>query len=155
MSNISKIFKVIGHLFTNLFNEARKAFNKLSPEQQQALRDGTGLAALINSMLDKTPAEIRAAIATRFPNLDEPLVEAAIFKLAERFGLPHMTTLETMIELIKERFASAQGEAWEQDAHLAGLVFSAAFAPKGTRTAAIISLLEYVYHDLVRPLFFK
>lgn len=139
----------------DLFNSLDKAYHKLSDEEKQALNDGTGLSALINSMLDKSAEEIKSAIQKKFPTIDEAKLEAAVFHLATTFGLGSFTSLDEAIDAIKRHFAGQTGKAWEIAAHTAGTVFAVLFAPPATKVATIVSFIEYVYQIFVRPKFVK
>jgi hypothetical protein len=141
---MSKFLDKIGHFFTGLFNAAKRAYNKLSPEQQDALVHGTGLISLINSMAESTAEQIRAAITLQFPNLDEAKLEAGLFQIANQFGLAP-TNIDEAIEAIKTKLAGLTGKFWAIASHNAASIFAVFAAPIGTKVAAIVSLIEYAY----------
>lgn len=150
MNFFKKIGKAIASVFKSLFNAAEKAYNKLSPEQQAAIQNGSGLVALINSMTESTPVEIRAAIQKQFPNLDEKKLEDAIFHLAQAFGLTSASNIDEEIEAIKKYLSELQGKAWATASHIGASVLAVFFAPADTKVGVLFSLIEWAYHKFFK-----
>jgi hypothetical protein len=144
------IFTFIGHLFEGLFNAAKKAYNGLTPEQQTALQQGSGLVAIINNMITATPAEVRAAIQAKFPELDEKKLEEGLFGVAKAFHITELTSLDDVIVAIQKHLESLQGNLWEVASHAAASALAIIFAPPETKFAAIASLLEWVYQHFIK-----
>lgn len=148
---LDKLLSVIGHFFAGLFNAAKKAYKNLTPEQQAALLNGSGLVEIINSMLDKTPAEVRAAIQQKFPNLPEPLIEAALFKVVHAFNLiPTTNSLEDVIAAVQKKLTELDGKEWATVSHGMAVVISVFLAPPETKVAAIVSLIEFVFQHFIK-----
>lgn len=143
------IFSAIGHFFEGLFNEAKKAYDKLSPEQKLALQQGSGLVAIINNNLNAAPAAIRAAIQKAFPTVDEAKLEATLFEVAKSFGITQATNLDEAIAAIQKHLGSLKGKAWEIASHAAASLAAAWFSPE-TRTGVIVSLMEYVFQFIIK-----
>jgi hypothetical protein len=153
------IFSKIGLFFVGLFNAAKKAFEGLSEAQQQALISGSGIVAIFNDMLLDAPEAIRKAIAERFPELDEPKLESALFELASHFGISFSPTegspqnLEDLIILIQTyllKQKNKNGKLWAIASHGAASVLAVLFAPPETKVASVVSLLEWVYQEFVK-----
>lgn len=144
------IFKIIGAFFVGLFNAAKKAYSKLSPEQQDALQAGTGLVAILNDNLAATPEQIRLLIQQRFPNLDEESLEKALFSVLQQFNLTVAENLDQAIVTIQGHLSSLEGKAWAVASHGVAAALSVAFGPKETKVATIVSLLEWVYQHFIK-----
>ena len=144
------IFHSIGHFFVGLFDALKKAYLNLSKEEQAALQQGTGLVNLINKMLDKTPAEIRAAITAAYPTLDEATLEASLFQLAKTFGLNGVNNLDEAIIAIQKYLSSLQGTGWTIASHAAASALAILFAPPTAKIPVILSLIEWVYQHFIK-----
>lgn len=154
MSFIKKLLAAIGHFFEGLFNAAEKAYDSLSPEQQAALQNGSGVVAVINSMLAAEAADVRAAIHEKFPGIDEMVLENGLFALAKAFGITNYNNIDECIAALQKYFAQLQGNTWDAINHGAASLLAVLFAPANTKFAAIASLLEYVYRRYIRPSIF-
>lgn len=152
MTFLGRLLKSIGHFFKGLFNEARKAYNHLSTDQKAALLHGAGVVDLINTNLDKTPAELRDLIKNKFPDIDEAKLEDVIFQLTTSFKLlpENIKSFDDCIVALQGYFKGLSGKEWAWASHSAGSLISILFAPKETKFAAIASLIEYVYQHLVK-----
>jgi hypothetical protein len=147
---MSNVFKKIGQFFEGLFNAARKTYNKLSDEQKAALVHGSGLVAIINANIEGTPADVRAMIATKHPNLDIEKLEAALFKVAQSFGITDLQSADDAIAAIQGHLSGLSGKTWAVASHAAASLFSALFAPQETKVATIVSLIEFVYRHFIK-----
>ena len=58
--------------------------------------------------------------------------------------------LEAMIKNLQTYLAGLKGHTWEKISHTLSLGISVALAPGGTKLAAIVTLMEYVYQDLIK-----
>lgn len=145
MSFLNKIGKALAHAWHSLFNAAKAAYEKLSPEEQQALQNGSGLLAIINQATVNTGAEIREAIQKRFPNMDAATLEDAAFKLAKTFNITSANNVDEALEQIKAYLSSLSGKAWAEASHIGSVAISILFAPNNTKVGIIVSLIEWVY----------
>jgi hypothetical protein len=148
---LDKLIAAIGHFFRDLFDAAKKAYNNLSPDVQNAMLNGAGVISLVNSMLDKTPAEIRAAIQAQFPNLNETQLEQGLLTMLHTFNVaPNTNSLEDAIEALKNYLSTHSGGTWETVSHSLGVALAALFAPANTKLATITSLIEFVYQHFIK-----
>lgn len=152
MSFFGKLLRGVGSFFTGLFDAARKAFKKLSPEAQSALIAGSGIIELINSNLDKSANDIRWLIATRYPELPLSKIESALFEVLHHLNIAtDSTKLEDLISILKDYLKKLEGtDKWKTASHSAAVVLSTVLAPKETKFAAIVSLIEFVYKLLIK-----
>lgn len=142
------------HIFTDLFNAAKRTWNKLEPEVQTALVHGSGVIDIINRNLSAIPADIITLIQTKYPDLD-------VIKL--KTGLQAVTTQLTKIEAIPDQdltktiqnlqayLSGLQGKFWEGASSTLAQLLSIVLAPEETIFAKIASLIEYVYRKKVNP----
>lgn len=150
MSFITKLLQTIGHFFAGLFNEAEKAYSNLTPEQQAALVNGSGIVDIINSMLTAEAADVRKAIQEKFPNIDEQRLEQGLFAVANSLNLTGFTSVDDCIAALQKHFAGLTGKVWEGASHGAAGILAILFAPPETKFAAIASLLEWVYQHFIK-----
>ena len=144
------IFKKIGQFFKNLFNALHKAYNKLSPEQQEALQQGAGLVAIINSNLDAAPEKVKELIQAQYPELDVAKLEEALFNVAQSFGVTDLSDLDEAIMVIQNHLNSLEGKAWAIASHTAASVIAIAFGPKESKVATFLMLITWVYHTFIK-----
>lgn len=142
------IFKKIGEFFKGLFNAAKKTWNRLSPEVQEALQHGSGIVAIINQNIDATPDFVLEAILKRFPELTEEKIKDGLTKVAEELKILQGVNdpdLPTLLKNLQVYLGSLSGKGWAVASHLIASAFAIITAPAGTKFAAITSLIEWVY----------
>lgn len=140
----------IGRFFKSLFNSAEKIYNNLPEADKQSLLHGSGLIAILNSEINKTPAEIRAIITTKFPDMDEAVLETTLFGLAHAFGL-QATSFDDVVTALQKYLSSQSGKIWEGMSHGLASLATLFFAKDSTtKTGVLIQLLEYVYQHLIK-----
>jgi hypothetical protein len=141
-----RLIALIGSIFAHVLKGAEKTFNELTPEQQAALKHGSGVTALISQEAGKLPAEVHADILKTFPDLDEASLETGLFTVAHAFNLaPKANDLDDCIALLQAYLSTLTGSVWEAITQGVAGVLSVIFSPTGTRFAAVGQLLEYVY----------
>lgn len=146
-----RLLAAIGGIFKHVFEGARKTFDQLTPEQQAALKHGSGVVALINSELNNTPAEVRAAILEQFPDLDIATLETGLFQVATSFNLaPKEHNLEDIIAALQAYLSTLHGSIWEGITQGVASVLAVILAPAGTKFAAVGQLMEYVYQTFFK-----
>jgi len=136
--------------FKNLFNGLKKAWNKLSDEQQDALKNGTGLIAIINANLELAPAALRQKIQEAYPNLPVAVIEAGMFSVAKTFGITGLSSLDDAINVVQAYLQEKEGKEWAVASHTAALALSVLFAPKETKVAQLVALIEFAYQKFIK-----
>lgn len=151
MSIFKKIGLLLASVFTSLFNASKAAYEKLTPEQQLALQQGSDFVEVIKGMASATPAEIRAALQAKFPNLNEAELEAGMFKVANAFGFKP-TTLDEAIAVVVDHIKdpSHNSDVLEVIFHTAASAFAFFVAPPGTKFTIVASLMEWFYQHFVK-----
>jgi len=140
-----------GAIFHSVMAGAAKTFDNLSPEIKAALLHGSGIIDIINSMLSNTPDEIRAAIKTTFPDVDEAALETGLFAIAHGFNLlPAENNLNDCIAKLQAYLSAQQGNTWSAISNGAAQLLAVILAPAGTKFGAIASLMEYVYQTFFK-----
>lgn len=150
---LDKLFKAIGDFFSGLFKSAKKTWNKLSPEIQNAMLKGSGLVAIINDNVDKAPDFVIDIIKKKYPDFSIEKIKEAIKKGSEGLTIAggiNDNDLAVTIGNLQKYLSTLEGKTWAKISHTLGLGISAAIAPKETKMAALSSLLDYVYHDLIK-----
>lgn len=151
--SLKTLFAKIGDFFEGLFSSAKKVWNKLSPELQNAFLQGSGIISIINSNIDKVPDEVLAIISKKFPGLTREKLHEGLKKVADALNIGSSLndeSLETTITNIQQYLDKTQGEKWAGVSSLASKVIAFFLAPKGTKWSVFESLMEYVYHSFVK-----
>jgi hypothetical protein len=151
--SLKTIISKIGEVFTNLFSSAEHAWKHLSPEIQNAMLHGSGILAIINSNINKTPAFVQDLILKKFPGLTVEKLKEVIKKGSEGLTIAeHVNSddLLVMIENLQKYLGGLKGQAWAKISHFFGLGMAVFLAPPATKVAAIASLLEAFYHLVVK-----
>lgn len=150
-----KFLSFIPHFFASLFQSAKNVWLQLSPQLQNALLHGSGIIATINENLDKVPPVLLEILKAKFPDLaaDEEKLKAALLagaaelKVAEQIN---SDDLLIMLGNLQAYLGTLTGSVWEKISHTLGLGIALFLAPAGTKLAALSSLIDYVYHDLIK-----
>lgn len=146
-----KFFQAIGLFFVGLFNQAKKAYFKLSETEQNALVHGSGIVGIINSMTAEAPDLVREAILSKYPDLNIGILENGLFNLAHSFNLvPQSNSLEDIIAVLQGYFAGLTGKVWAGISHSAAGILAIIFAPAETKFAKFAQLLEWVYQTYIK-----
>lgn len=153
---LDKFIKKIGEVFSTLFNSAKKTWNKISPEIQNGILQGSGIIATVNKYLDAAPDFILQAIQAKFPALPLDKIEESLKKLAKALNIStdvNDPDLLTTIKNLQSYLASTKedGKLWATISHSAAAVLAVVLAPAETRVAAVVSLLEYAYQHFIKP----
>lgn len=145
------IWNKIGHFFVGLFNAMKKQFLNLSPEYQEALKQGTGFIGMINLMLSDTPEAVRKAIQERYPNISEEVLEQSVFKLLNTFHLTPVTNLDEAIAAIQEYLRSREDKtAWAEASHIGAVALSYLMAGPDSKFQIITLFVEWVYQHFFK-----
>lgn len=147
MSLITWLEKVLPFLF----KAAKREWDSLPATEQNAILHGSGVLDILNTETGKLPAEVRAAITKKFPDLDEATLEKGLFELAHTFGLlPKENDLDDCITLLQTYLSSQQGVKWAAVIQSAANILAIIVAPAGTIFAKIGMLMEYAYQTFFK-----
>lgn len=141
------------HIFTDLFNAAERAWDKLEPKVQDALIDGSGVVNVISQNLEASPEVVFDLIQEKFPNLSKEKLTNGLTKVSDGFKLAQDTAepdLFTTIKNLQTYFSGLQGKFWESATSISAQVLSTVFSPDDTAFAKISSLIEYVYRKKIK-----
>lgn len=147
---MSKVLKAVGAFLAGVLNAAKKAFLSLTPEQQEAVKSGSGIMDMINKYLDETPGKVRELILSKFPDLKLPELEAALFRLSRLFNLGDCKSADDVIDAIQNKIKTVEGIDWENISQAYALAMGIALAPKGTKIFQIVSALEWAYRKFFK-----
>lgn len=148
------IFKKIGEWFSHLFQGAKKAWENTSPEVQDALIKASTIVALINKYRSETPQFIIDLMEKKGIPVDTALdvlnKYSSYIGVAEDINNPDLVTTVSNLQSYFDK-VKPQGKVWAVLSHSAASLISVFLAPASTKVAAIVSLLEYVYQEIVKP----
>jgi len=140
MSDHKGLFQKILDVFLNIFTSAAKElWNSLTPEEQGALKQGSGVMKIINDHIDESPEEIKAIIEKDYPGI--PLETLA--ELAAHFNLGVGAKIEDAIAAIQLWLKSKEGTVWDN-------ALSFFLSDKEARPGIIAALMESVYRWFIK-----
>lgn len=143
----------IGHFFTNLLNLAAQAFNAFEPATQAAIKQASGIVAIVNANLTAAPADVWALITKEFPTLTESGVAAALNTVLKSLNTTSETLapdIETTLENLQKYLASFSGNAFITIVKAVVALLATLFDPNETLIQKIELVLEYVYQNFVK-----
>ena len=135
------------HIFTDLFNSAEKTWNKLEPEVQDALLDGSGIINIVSQHLDATPDEVYDLIQKKFPSITKEKLKDGLSKVSNGLKLTenaNTTDLTSTIKNLQTYFSGLHGNS------VSAQILSTVFSPDETEFAKISTLIEYVYRKKIK-----
>ena len=141
------------HIFTDLFNAAERAWDKLETKLQDALIDGSGVVNVISQNLEASPDMVFDLFQKKFPNLSKEKLANGLTKVSDGFKLAQGTAEPDLLSTIKNLqtyFSGLQGKFWESATSISAQVLSTVFSPDDTAFAKISSLIEYVYRRKIK-----
>lgn len=151
-----KLLEKIGQFFAGLFNAAKRAWKKASEPFKDALLKASGIVDIINTNVNSLPPIVIQIILQKFPDLNIDKIKEIILEVSKDLHIAENTAdtdLEVMLARLQEVLATTKqdsGKTWAKISHTAYLAIAVLLAPVGTKLAAIVSLAEYVYHDLIK-----
>ncbi|MCW3111347.1 MAG: hypothetical protein JWQ09_5853 [Segetibacter sp.] len=147
------IFSIIGHFFSDLFNAAQKAWDKLPAPTQTAMLHGSGVFNIINAGINESPQVVVATIEKDFPDLNLTDAYTGLIKVAQGFNLIKTTapaTLEDLISLIQNYLKGLDSGIWPAVINAAANVLTLSLTG-GTPFEIIASLGQFVYSNFIKP----
>lgn len=153
LQDIASIVKLFGGIFKHVVLGAEETFNNLPDDVKQSLIHGSGILDIVNSMLDKTPDEIREAILEAYPDVNLPDLERGLITVAHTFNIAvTIDSLEDAIGVIKDylKTKEQQSTVWEGIMHTASLLLATILSPQGNLFGALSQLIEYVYRTYIK-----
>lgn len=157
MSGISKLLSKIGDVFSHLFDGAKRTWNNLEPKVQEAMVTASKYVDIINTNIQEAPDFVIDLLKKQFPNLPiEKITEIALtvskdLHIAVDENSPDLVVLITNLQKhLSEVKPADGGKTWAKISHTAYLAIAVLLAPASTKISVLISLAEYVYHDLIK-----
>ena len=148
---MKKLLSKIGHFFESLVNGAQRTWNRLEPDVRKAILQGSGIIALINKFIDKTPEELFQLLQEKFPDLPIDKVKASLKQISEALNLStEDDDAIVLLTLIQEYLANRKGTAWAIASDTLAKIIAIALAPAGTKVATIVSMLWFAYHKYIK-----
>ena len=146
---LGKLIAEIGEFFGSLFNGAKKAFNSLSHEQQQALINGVNVSQIIKEGYAKGEAYVVAEIA-KVTGLSADVITPLILSIAKDAGI-NVTSVQAYLDAIANKVqAGITDNGWNNlFSDIAS--FAASWLSTGTLNWAslAIGLVEFAYQHFL------
>lgn len=147
------IFTKIWNDLLGVFNEAKKLWNEFTTEEQAAVTDASGIIAIVNANLDKTPQVVFQLIQLKYPAVTEASLHTVLTTAATSLNIPEQIIspdFYTTLQNLQTYLSKFSGAAWESEvAQWVGII-ATIFSPE-TLLQKIVGVLEYVYQRLVKP----
>lgn len=154
---MENFFKKIGLFFRSLFNSAERTWKKVSPEVRDALTQGSSIVDIINRNMQTAPEFVIELIQKAHPSLDRLSILAALRAVADALNIAEdiveKDELPEVLQAIQkhlEKVKSDRSALWAGLSSLAAQVIALAFAPKGTKWATFVTLIEFVYQRFIK-----
>jgi hypothetical protein len=150
---LNKLLSKIGHFFTDLFNGAEKAWEKLSPEVQNAMLQASGIVDIINTNLDKVPEDLLNIINDKFPSLPVDRLKTALHTVAQDLKMAEGVNdadILTLLQHIQQYLKAREGSRWANASDAIAKIIAIVVAPSSTRFEAIASLMVWVYQTFIK-----
>jgi hypothetical protein len=150
---LGNFFKKIGEIFSNLALGAEKVWNHYEPELQAAIKDASGIVALINKEIDQTPDFVYKAIEMKFPNLTKEKIDGFLATVAHDLNLAKdgvtpdpLVTIENICNYLK----SHTGSNWAKVSEFLANSIALFLAPEGTVWNKIGTIMWWVYQTFIK-----
>lgn len=153
MGILKKVWAVITSVFSGLFAELKKMYKELPESQKLALKNGSGFMAFLNTVLDKSPDEVRAGLEHQF-NFSAESVNRSVEGLCKFFNLPFINFEGGVKALQKFIIEQPDKASWSKIMNAGGSVVTTLLDP-ATPQQKITTLLEYTYQEFIKPMFVK
>ncbi len=159
MATTKKTFlQKVGLFFLGIWNAAKAAFKGLTPEQQEALKQASGITSIIQSMIKQgaVGSTIRAKILERFPQLDLVKLNDALVAVAQAFNIKVIKSdvIEDVIDFIigevGKHLNLFTGGLWASQMHNTAGLIAVMLSPAETKFAKFAMVLEYVYQHYIK-----
>ncbi len=138
------------HIFTDLFNAAERAWNKLKPDVQNALVHGSGIIKLISDNIDKAPDELFTIIQTKYPDITKEKLESGLGDVAKYLEIDLSGDLTSVLKNLQTYFSMQQGKFWDISRSVLSQILAFALAPEQTAMGLITNLMEWVFRKKVK-----
>lgn len=143
--------RLLASIFGGFVRSAKRTYNNLPKETQDALVHGSGIWDIINNMLDEVPGRVREAIQEKYPDLNITVIESSLYLIAKSFNLsPKSNNLDDTIDSLQGYLKGLEGKFWAAASRTGSTLLAAIFAPPETKLEALASLIGTVYHWLVK-----
>lgn len=158
---MKQLLSKIGLFFKGLFNAAARTWAKVSPEFQEALKQGSGVLAIINSNTSVTSNILIDLILKAYPELTRETLFAGLkgvekgLNIADRIAEDNLEATLQNLQTFLAEVKIENSSFWAGTASFGAKLLALAFAPKNTKWATLEALMEFVYHQFIKPQFDK
>lgn len=147
------IFTKIGDWIANLFNAMKHYWNKLETTEQDISIKASGIIAILNANLDKTPEVILKLVQAKFPEVTAELLHeylakgASVLKIAD--GIAALS-FEDAIKAYQTYLSTHTGNGWVATTQSAVSALLTVLLPETTPLQKITTILQFIYEHFVK-----
>ncbi|SFJ98139.1 hypothetical protein [Parapedobacter indicus] len=146
----------IGLFFAAIFDAAARTWANVSPEVQDALKQGSAILDIINKNVKEAPDFVIELIQKAFPNIDRPTLLVGLKGVTEGLNIADGIVdndLQATVGRLQEYLSGLKSERagfWAGISSLAAKLLAFGFAPAGTKWATFEALMEFVYQRFIK-----
>jgi len=153
MSFFSKLFAFKFKWVADLFNAMKKAWDHLAAEEQAISLKASGIIAIINANLDKTPEIVFQLIQAKFPDVTPEFAHDLLNKASNFLKIGDgvaALSLEDAIKALQAHLSSVTGNDWiATTQHAVGALLTV-LLPSTSPLNKITTILEFIYDHFVK-----
>lgn len=151
--SIKTFFAKIGTWVKGLFNSMEKAWDKVSPEVQEAIKQGSAIVAEITTASKEAPEVVYNIIAEIYPELTKDKIAEALAAAANTLNVAtdaaDSESLHDLISVIQVQLDKGNKDWYKKASSIAGSI-AQVFAPTGTKWGVIQLFLEFAYQKFIK-----
>lgn len=151
-SFLGDLWEAFKSIFQSAEKKIKKLYDALSQPDKDALVNGSGFMAVVNTMLDAAPEAVENALQQHFPSVNIKELEANAYSIVKSLGLSSDGSFRDSIAKLQTFLKGLpEGGIWAGIS--TGLSFALALLLGGAQEKAevFIKVLGYVYKYIVRP----
>jgi hypothetical protein len=146
------------NFFKGLFNASEKLYNSLSAEEQLLGQQASGIVAAINADLTAAPTTFWTTLSTAFPSLTQTQVTAYMNSALVTLGVINADgalSFEDALTALQAYLSKHQGNTWVAITQGLVAIFLDVLSPGTNAFEKITSIMQYIYIDIIKPIFSK
>jgi hypothetical protein len=152
---LSLVLTKLGLFMKPIIKSGEDIYDLLTEDEKKAAQWSSGLIAIVNNNIDKTPSVIIQLVQTKFPDLSLDVIHGFIDTLLNKLKFVQgeiPLTLEDAVAKLQAFLKQHEGDhnVWGIISKAAVTVLTLLFSP-GSEAQKIEASLEYIYHLIVVP----
>jgi hypothetical protein len=137
-------------IFGTIFhNSAEKLWNDLTPEEQETLKQGPGIVAIINTHLKDEPSIVKDLITKQYSSIGASVLEIELMAICKDLNLPMPIDFDSAIATLQNYLGSKIGTKWKWASSSLAELLTVALSP-GTIFEKVSVLIVYAYNKYIK-----